>query len=88
VKRADAVGFDEDDNTIFLDMGDGVFSLHLQSMKANKILETGVLRAYMDDIYLIPYVSFFASAITHISPHLCIHMNFVHGFMPLKILPR
>jgi hypothetical protein len=46
VKRADAVGFDEDGNTIFLDMGDGVFSLHLQSMKANKILETGVLRAY------------------------------------------
>jgi hypothetical protein len=52
VKRADAVGFDEDGNTIF--SGGDVFYLHLQSMKANKILETGMLRAYMDDSYLIP----------------------------------
>jgi hypothetical protein len=47
-------------------LGGDVFYLHLQSMKTNEILETGMLRAYMDDSYLILYVSFFASGITYL----------------------
>jgi hypothetical protein len=61
-------------------MEDDVFYLHLQSMKASKILETGMLRAYMDDSYLIPYVSFFASGITylHISAICIVHTYELH----------
>jgi hypothetical protein len=57
------VGFDEDGNTIFLDMGDGVFALHLQTLKVHKVLETGILRPYMDDSFTIPYMSFSVAVI-------------------------
>lgn len=80
VRRADAVGFDEDGNTIFLDMGDGVFAVQLQTLKVHKVLESGMLRPYMDDGFTIPYMSFFVAGMNanfSLSPisyeDLCIH---------------
>lgn len=67
------MGFDEDGNTIFLDMGDGVFALQLESLKVSKILETGSLRPYMDDSYVIPYMSFFVAGVLYL--HISAYMS-------------
>ncbi|TVU31336.1 hypothetical protein EJB05_23018, partial [Eragrostis curvula] len=41
--RKRPVGFDEDGNRIFLETENGVFALHIESFKANKVFDAGVL---------------------------------------------
>ncbi|TVU31328.1 hypothetical protein EJB05_23010, partial [Eragrostis curvula] len=48
------MGFDEDGNTIFLKLSNGIFQLHLASLKLNKVVQQGVSLSLM-----IPYRSFY-----------------------------
>ncbi|TVU50093.1 hypothetical protein EJB05_01450 [Eragrostis curvula] len=61
--RKRPVGFDEDGNTIFLETENGVFALHIESLKVDKVLDAGVLRPYTSVVAstMIPYMSFFVA---------------------------
>ncbi|TVU50100.1 hypothetical protein EJB05_01457, partial [Eragrostis curvula] len=71
--RKRPVGFDEDGNTIFLETENGVFALHLESLKVDKVLDAGVLRKFRSvaSSTMIPYMSFFVAGDTYLS---MIHM--------------
>ncbi|KAK3157337.1 hypothetical protein QOZ80_2AG0119720 [Eleusine coracana subsp. coracana] len=68
--RRRPLGFDGNGSTIFLDTENGVFALHIESFKVNKVLDAGVLRPYINIAAstMIPYMSFFVACGTNLSP--------------------